>query len=64
MNRGVIIGLVVLTSSPLFAHVSTAEGVAHAVEHGWILLLVLAPVVVMMFRPLARCLRRINKSKA
>ena len=63
MNRAIVIGLTVLISSPLAAHVSNAEGVAHAVEHGW-LLLVLAPIVMLMFRPLMRCLRRINKSKA
>lgn len=59
MNRGIIVGLMLLLASgPLFAHVSAVQGAAHATEHLW-LLLALAPALLLL-RPLLRHLFRIT----
>jgi len=57
MNRGMFLTLAgLLGATAAQAHVSHAQGVAHASEHLW-LLLALAPAL-MLLRPLARRLLR------
>lgn len=59
MNRGVILTVSMLLAANSQAHVSHAEGMAHASEHLWLLLAVV-PVLALL-RPLVlRILRKRN----
>jgi hypothetical protein len=56
MNRGAFVAGFSLLSMQAHAHVSHAQGLAHATEHLW-LLLAMVPVAILM-RPLTRRLLR------
>jgi len=59
MNRGKLLFVSLLAASSAQAHVSQAEGLAHAGEHLWLLLLLPA---LMFLRPISsRLLRLLNK---
>ena len=55
MNRGKLLFISLLSAGAAQAHVSQAEGVAHAGEHLWLLL---ALPALLMLRPLAARLLR------
>ena len=58
MNRGILTTLLAMLAAQAQAHVSHAEGMAHANEH--LLLLALIPLAL-LGRPLVRRLLRIRK---
>lgn len=54
-----LLSMAILLSTSADAHVSAAHGMAHAVEHAWLLVAV-APLLLLA-RPLAACLVRNRK---
>lgn len=59
MNRGFLLATLTLFSVPAMAHVSDAQGSAHAAEHLWLALAVMPAYWVA--RPLVRKLLRIRR---
>lgn len=58
MKQGLLLSLITLISSQgVHAHISQAHGMAHAVEHLWLVLLV-APLFLLLRPLVARVLRQ------
>ena len=60
MNRGIVLAAIAFSSAQAHAHVSHLEGMAHAAEHLWLVMLI-APAAWLLRPVLRRAIRRIRR---